>query len=85
MIRRIWYEAIDPYYNDELQTFIGTSHDDLDAQEYEHDKFLGRYNPAGIMFLFDKHVVYESDCEDWEAEFHEANYKRYIEKRKVNK
>ena len=52
MVRKVWYEAIDPYYSDCVQTFIGASWEDLDNQEYEHDKWLGREHPAGIRFIY---------------------------------
>ena len=83
MTRKVWYEAIDPYYSDVVQTFIGTSWEDLDNQEYEQDKWLGREHPAGIRFIYDKHIIYESDCAEWEVEVHQQNYKRYLERMKV--
>lgn len=82
MRRDVWYESIDPYYSDEIQTFIGSSCEELDNLEYEHDKWLGREHPAGIRFIFDKHIIYESDCEEWEKEMNENNYRRYIAKKK---
>lgn len=78
MVRKVWYEAIDPYYSDEVQTFIGASWEDLDEQEYEHDKWLGREHPAGIRFIFNKHTIYESDCGEIDREINEANYKKYL-------
>ena len=80
MVRKVWYEAIDPYYTDCVQTFIGTSWEDLDNQEYEHDKWLGREHPAGIRFIYDKHTICESDCSDYEKEIHETYYQKYLQK-----
>lgn len=82
MIRKIWYEAKDPYYSDEVQTFIGSTLDELDNQEYEHDKYLGRHHSAGIMYVFKKHTIYESDCTDEEREIFTANYLKMRDKHK---
>lgn len=82
MVRKVWYEAIDPYYSDCVQTFIGATREDLDNQEYEHDKWLGRKHPAGIRFIYDKHTIYESDCSDYEKEIHETYYQKYLQKNK---
>lgn len=82
MVRKVWYEAIDPYYTDWVQTFIGATWEDLDNQEYEHDKWLGREHPAGIRFIYDKHTIYESDCTDYEKEIHETYYQKYLQKNK---
>lgn len=84
MVRKVWYEAIDPYYSDIIQTFVGTTWEDLDNQEYEHDKYLGREHSAGIVFIYDKYTIYESDCVEWETEANQCNYKRYLEKMKSN-
>ena len=83
MIRKVWYEAIDPYYNDEVQTFVGATWEELDEQEYEHNKWLGREHPAGIRYKYETHTIYDSDCDDIEREINEANYKRYLERQKT--
>lgn len=85
MIRKVWYEAIDPYYPDQVQTFIGTTFEELDEQEYEHNQWLGRNHPAGIMFVYKTHTIYESDCEDYEKEVYAANYRRFLEKKKSSR
>ena len=82
MVRKVWYEAIEPYYTDCVQAFIGATWEDLDNQEYEHDRWLGREHPAGIRFIYDKHTIYESDCSDYEKEIHETYYQKYLQKNK---
>ena len=74
MIRKVWYEAIDPYHSDEVQTFIGATWEDLDEQETEFNKWLGRNHPAGIIFLFRAHTIYESDCSEIDKEIHAEAY-----------
>lgn len=39
---------------------------------------LGREHPAGIMYIYEKHTIYESDCGDWEKELNADNYKKYL-------
>ena len=85
MRRDVWYESIDPYYSDEVQSFIGSSHEELDNLEDEHDKWLGREHPDGIRFVFDKHIIYESDCNELEKEMNENNRQRYLAKKRKEK
>lgn len=82
MTRKVWYKAIDPYYSDQVHTFIGASWGDLDEQEYEFDKWLGREHPAGISFIYDKITIYESDCSEIFREIHAENYKKYLASKK---
>lgn len=85
MIRKVWYEAIDPYYSDEVQTFVGATWEELNDLEYEHNKWLGRNHSAGIMCIYKTHTIYESDCDDVEKEIHAENYLRYLEKKKFSR
>ena len=85
MIRKVWYEAIDPYFSDEVQTFVGATLEELDNLEYEHNKWLGRNRSAGIMFIYKTHTIYESDSDDIEKEIHAENYQRYLEKKKSSR
>lgn len=52
MVLKVYYEAIDPYYSSMTQTFIGIDEEDCWEQKYEFEKWLGRYNPAGIKFIY---------------------------------
>lgn len=56
---KIKYEAVDPYYSDEMQTFIGYDIDDCWEQCTEFEKWLGREHPAGIMFIYKTHILEE--------------------------
>lgn len=78
MIRKVWYKATDPYYSDEVQTFIGSTYEDLDNQEYEHDRWLGREHPAGIKYIFDKFTIHESECSEMDREVNDANLRKYL-------
>lgn len=48
----ILYKAIDPYYSDTKQTFIGVNADAIDNQIYEFEKYLGRNHPNGISNIY---------------------------------
>lgn len=84
MRRAIWYEAIDPYYSDQVQTFIGFTHEDLDEQQYDFEQYLGREHSAGISFIYKSHIIFESECCELESKIHEKNYKRFKAKQKTN-
>ena len=60
MKRCVKYEAIDPYYSDFEETFIGTSGDELDAQQVELEEFLGRNHINGIMSIYKPILISES-------------------------
>lgn len=57
MILKIFYKAIDPYYSDMTQTFIGVDDQDCWNQKYEFDKWLGRYHSAGIRCIYRDYIV----------------------------
>lgn len=42
MKRVIKYIAIDPYYSDVIQTYIGMDSDEIDSIQYETEKFMSR-------------------------------------------
>lgn len=56
---KIRYNAIDPYYSTHIQTFIGMSLDDCEAQQVEFEKWLGREHPAGIMGIYCPEILEE--------------------------
>lgn len=42
MKRIVKYTAIDPYYSDVVQTYIGIDSDEIDTIQYETEKFMCR-------------------------------------------
>lgn len=42
MKRVVKYTAIDPYYSDVTQTYIGMDSDEIDAIQYETEKSMSR-------------------------------------------
>jgi hypothetical protein len=59
MKRIVLYESLDPYYNDFEETYIGTTLDEIDAQQYETEKFMGHNHPNGIDSIYKSKIVYE--------------------------
>ena len=51
MLAKIKYTAIDPYYSDMVQTFIG-SRESIDNQIYEFEKWLGKEHSNGISSIY---------------------------------
>lgn len=55
----IQYIAIDPYYSDQKQSFIGYDIDDCWMQKYEFDRWLGRNHPSGIRTIYKFEIINE--------------------------
>ena len=51
MKRKIKYIAIDPYYSDHTQVFIGADEEEINRQIYEYEAWLGRNHPAGNLLF----------------------------------
>ena len=54
------YKAIDPYYSDQRQAFIGETRESIDNQIYEFEKYLGREHPSGISTIYKKEEYKQS-------------------------
>ena len=59
MKRIVKYTAIDPYYSDFTETYIGADLDSLDTQQYELEKYVGREHPHGIDAIYKQEIVLE--------------------------
>ena len=53
------YIAIDPYYSDQNQSFIGYTIDDCWSQKCDFDKWLGREHPSGIRTIYKWEIINE--------------------------
>ena len=58
------YTAIDPYYTDQIQTFIGEDINSIDEQIYEFEKWLGKEHPLGIGAIYKEEVIYDSSVDN---------------------
>ena len=59
MKRVVKYTAIDSYYSDFTETYIGADLDNLDYQQYELEKFVGRNHPHGIDAIYKQEIIEE--------------------------
>lgn len=53
------YTAIDPYYSDQEQTFIGYNIDDCWLQKCDFDEWLGRNHLSGISTIYKCEIIRE--------------------------
>lgn len=56
---QVHYEAIDPYYSSQDQTFIGIDEDSCWEQKREFEEWLGRNHPNGIRSIYKVSVAGE--------------------------
>jgi len=62
MKRIIKYTAIDPYYSDVIQTYIGMTSEEIDNIQYETEKFMGENHLNGINNVYKVEIIqYESN------------------------
>lgn len=59
MKRIVKYVAIDPFYSDFTQTYIGMSWDDIDTQQDEFEEYLGQYHENGIQSIYKPELIFE--------------------------
>ncbi len=55
----IKYVAIDPYYSDQVQTFIGADANSIDDQVYEFEQWLGREYSNGIASIYKTETIHD--------------------------
>lgn len=56
---KIRYVAIDPYYSDQEQSFIGYDIEDCWSQKYDFDRWLGREYPMGMKAIYKEEILQE--------------------------
>lgn len=62
MKRIVKYIAIDPYYSDIIQTYIGITSEEIDNIQYETEKYMGQYHTNGIYNIYDVEIIqYEKE------------------------
>ena len=62
MKRIVKYIAIDPYYSDVIQTYIGMTSEEIDNIQYETEEFMGREHATSINNIYKVEIIqYESN------------------------
>lgn len=59
MKRVVRYVAIDPYYSDFTETYIGETLESLDMQQYGLEQCVGRDHPHGISAIYRPEIIEE--------------------------
>ena len=63
MKRIIKYKAIDPYYSDVTQTYIGTSAEELDNIQYETEEFM-KGSHFSLSSIYEREWLLDESDED---------------------
>lgn len=63
MKRVVKYIAIDPYYSDVIQTYIGADSDEIDSIQYETEKFMSEGN-SNIGYIYRKSIVIKDETDN---------------------
>lgn len=58
---KVLYRAIDPYYSDCIQTFIGETLSSCEDQMFEHNEWRGRNHPNGIYSIYETKILTEEE------------------------
>ena len=59
MKRVVKYTAVDPYYSDFTETYIGGDYESVDQQQYELEKYVGRNHLHGIDAIYKQEIIEE--------------------------
>lgn len=57
MKRIVKYTAIDPYYSDVIQTYIGMTSEEIDNIQYETEEYMGQYYVNGIHNIYTIEII----------------------------
>lgn len=57
MKRIVKYTAIDPYYSDVIQTYIGMTSEEIDNIQYETEEFMAQYHINGINNIYKIEII----------------------------
>ena len=64
MKRVVKYKAIDPYYSDITQTYIGMTPEEIDNIQYETEEHM-RGEHSSLSTIYESHILDDSDCEEY--------------------
>jgi len=64
MKRIIKYKAIDPYYSDITQTYIGTSAEELDNIQYETEQYM-KSSHFSLSSIYEREWLWDESDDDF--------------------
>lgn len=53
------YTAVDPYYSDQIQTYIGSTPSEVDSIRYETEEYMAREHPGGLGMIYRVETVFD--------------------------
>ena len=56
----IKYTAIDPYYSDQIQTYIGGSPDEVDSIRKETEDFMAREHGGCLFMIYRTEILFDN-------------------------
>ena len=59
MKRVVKYHAVDPYYSDQIQTYIGATLYEVDSIQYETEEYMAREH-ASLGMIYKTEILYET-------------------------
>ena len=58
MKRIVKYTAVDPYYSDQTQTYIGATLSEIDDIQYETEEHMARFH-ASLGMIYKSEIIFE--------------------------
>lgn len=58
MKRVVKYIAVDPYYSDQVQTYIGSTIEEIDNIQYETEEHMARFH-ANLGMIYKPEIILE--------------------------
>ena len=58
MKRIVKYIAVDPYYSDQEQVYIGATMDEIDSIQYETEEHMARFH-ASLGMIYRPEIIFE--------------------------
>lgn len=59
MKRVVKYTAIDPYYSDQIQTYIGSSLREIEDIQYETEQFMAREHNS-LYMIYEPEIIFDN-------------------------
>ena len=59
MKRIVKYTAIDPYYSDQEQTYIGSSSSEVDTIQWETEEFMAREH-CSLSMIYKSEIIFDN-------------------------
>jgi len=75
MKRIVKYIAVDPYYSDQIQTYIGTTEEEIDNIQYETEQHMAQFH-CNLSMIYKPEIIFDDTMFDFGMN---------VDNRKINK